>query len=346
MTKTVYVKKLPIGGGNRVTIQSMTNTPTADFDKTADQIDRLIAAGCDIIRLAVCSDEEVEVCKRYIDRFSVPLVADIQFDHRLAIRCSEIGFSKVRINPGNIGSETNVKKLVDVCKANGTPIRIGVNGGSLEKELSGSGAAALSESALKNVALLEKFGFYDTIISVKSSDVRTMIEANRIISTKCDYPLHLGVTESGDVEAGTIKSAIGIGALLAEGIGDTIRVSLSGDPVNEVYAARNILRAVGLDKNYCEIISCPTCSRCSYDLAGVVSEIREFTNDISSPLKVAIMGCVVNGPGEAKGADCGVAGGKDKAVLFKKGEVIKTIPASDIVTELKKLISDLIGDRG
>lgn len=345
MTKAVYVNKLPIGGGNRVTIQSMTNTPTADFDRTAAQIDRLIAAGCDIIRLAVCSEAEVEVCKRYIDRFSVPLVADIQFDYRLAIRCSEIGFSKVRINPGNIGSEDGVKKLVDVCKANGTPIRIGVNGGSLEKEVKGSGAEALADSALKNVALLEKFGFYNTIISVKSSDVRTMIEANRIIRTKCDYPLHLGVTESGDVDAGTIKSAIGIGALLADGIGDTIRVSLSGDPVSEVYAARNILRAIGLDKNYCEIISCPTCSRCSYDLAAVVGEVKEFTANIDKPLKVAIMGCVVNGPGEAKNADCGVAGGVDKAVLFKKGEVIKTIPSSDILIELKKLISVLAGDR-
>ena len=345
MTKEVYVNKLPIGGGNRVTIQSMTNTPTADFDRTAAQIDRLIAAGCDIIRLAVCSEAEVEVSKRYIDRFSVPLVADIQFDYRLAIRCSEIGFSKVRINPGNIGSEDGVKKLVDVCKANGTPIRIGVNGGSLEKEVNGSGAEALADSALKNVALLEKFGFYNTIISVKSSDVRTMIEANRIISTKCDYPLHLGVTESGDVDAGTIKSAIGIGALLADGIGDTIRVSLSGDPVSEVYAARNILRAIGLDKNYCEIISCPTCSRCSYDLAAVVGEVKEFTANIDKPLKVAIMGCVVNGPGEAKNADCGVAGGVDKAVLFKKGEVIKTIPTSDILIELKKLISVLAGDR-
>ena len=346
MTRTVNVKNLPIGGGNRVTIQSMTNTPTADFEKTADQIDRLIAAGCDIIRLAVCSSEEVEVCKRYIDKFNVPLVADIQFDYKLAIRCSEIGFSKVRINPGNIGSEAGVKKLVDVCKANGTPIRIGVNGGSLEKEVHGSGAEALAESALKNVALLEKFGFYDTIISVKSSDVRTMIEANRIISSKCDYPLHLGVTESGDVDAGTLKSAIGIGALLADGIGDTIRVSLSGDPINEVYAARNILRAVGLDKNYCEIISCPTCSRCSYDLAAVVSEVREFTMDFNSPLKVAVMGCVVNGPGEAKNADCGVAGGKDKAVLFKKGQIIKTIPTTDILFELKKLISQLTGDKG
>lgn len=342
MTKTVYVKNIPIGGGNRVTVQSMTNTPTADFERTSKQIDGLVKAGCDIVRLAVCNDQEVEVCKKLLSSFDVPLVADIQFDYRLAIKCSDIGFSKVRINPGNIGGENNVLELVAACKANETPIRVGVNGGSLEKDLLRSGAEALAESALRNVALLEKFGFYDIIISVKSSDVRTMIAANRIIATRCDYPLHLGVTESGDIEDGTLKSAIGIGSLLIGGIGDTIRVSLSGDPINEVYAARNILRAAGLDKNYCEIISCPTCSRCNYDLASVVAKVKEFTKDIVKPLKVAVMGCVVNGPGEAMGADCGVAGGKDKAVLFKKGKIVGTIPSSDVLPELKKLITEYV----
>ncbi len=340
MTKTIYVKNLPIGGGNRVSVQSMTNTKTSDVPKTCAQIERLIAAGCDMIRLAVCSEEEVKACKEYIRLYDVPLVADIQFDSKLAIMCSDIGFAKVRINPGNIGGEDRVRELVKACKANHTPIRIGVNGGSLEKNLSGTKAEALAQSALKNVALLEKYGFYDIIVSAKSSDVVTMIEANRIISKECDYPLHLGVTESGDVNTGTVKSAIGIGALLADGIGDTIRVSLSGDPVSEVLAAKDILRAVGLDKNYCEIISCPTCSRCGYDLASVVEEVRKEAEDITSPLKIAVMGCVVNGPGEAKDADFGVAGGGDRAVLFKKGEIYKTIPMSDIVPELKKLIAE------
>lgn len=345
MSKIVKVKNLVLGGGNRVTIQSMTNTPTADEQKTSEQIRRLIEAGCDIVRLAVCTNEEVDVCKRYIANFDIPLVADIQFDHRLAVRCSEIGFSKVRINPGNIGGEDCVKRVVDACKANRTVIRVGVNGGSLENGIIGGGADALAASALKGVELVNKYGFDDIIVSVKSSEVKTMIQANRIIASKCDYPLHLGVTESGDVCDGTLKSAIGIGSLLCDGIGDTIRVSLSGDPVSEVLAARNILRSISLDKNYCEIVSCPTCSRCSYDLESAVREIKQFTKDVAQPLKVAIMGCVVNGPGEAKNADLGVAGGKDKAVLFAKGEVIKTINQSDIVSELKNLITKFLSEK-
>lgn len=345
MTKSVFVKNTPIGGGSRVTIQSMTNTPTADIDKTGEQISRLIAAGCDIVRLAVSSDAEVEACKQYIKSFDVPLVADIQFDHRLAVACSDIGFAKVRINPGNIGGDEGVKRVVQACKANRTAIRVGVNGGSLEGGVIGGGAQALAASALSSVNKVRAYGFDDIVISVKSSDVRTMIEANRIVSKACDYPLHLGVTESGDVESGTLKSAIGIGALLAMGIGDTIRVSLSGDPVEEIKAARNILRSVGLDKNFCELISCPTCSRCSYDLEGTVRELRRFTDGITVPLKVAVMGCVVNGPGEAKNADCGVAGGKDKAVLFCKGEIVKTVPQSDILPEIKGLITKILAEK-
>ncbi|MBE5730782.1 MAG: flavodoxin-dependent (E)-4-hydroxy-3-methylbut-2-enyl-diphosphate synthase [Clostridiales bacterium] len=345
MTKTVYVKNTPIGGGSRVTIQSMTNTPTADVEKTSRQISRLVAAGCDIVRLAVSSDAEVEACKQYIKDFDVPLVADIQFDHRLAVACSDIGFAKVRINPGNIGGEDGVKRVVQACKANRTAIRVGVNGGSLEGGVIGGGAEALAKSALKSVDKVRSYGFEDIVISVKSSDVRTMIEANRLVSQACDYPLHLGVTESGDVEGGTLKSAIGIGALLAMGIGDTIRVSLSGDPVEEVKAARNILRSVGLDKSFCELISCPTCSRCNYDLEGTVRELRRFTDGISVPLKVAVMGCIVNGPGEAKNADCGVAGGKDRAVLFCKGEIVKTVPQADILPEIKGLISKILAEK-
>lgn len=340
MTKAVKVGDVTIGGGNKITVQSMTNTPTLDEIKTKAQISRLIEAGCDIIRLAVCSDEEVEMCKKYIAFCSVPLVADIQFDYKLAVRCSDIGFCKVRINPGNIGSEKGVRELVAACKANGTPIRIGVNGGSLQSGLSSSGAEALAESALKNVAMLERLGFYDVIISVKSSDVSTMVKANTVISKKCDYPLHLGVTESGDAMDGTIKSAIGIGSLLLGSIGDTVRVSLSDDPVSEVYAARRILRSIGLDKNYCEVISCPTCSRCNYDLFSVVKQVKELVKDIKVPLKVAVMGCVVNGPGEAKDADCGVAGGGNgRAALFAGGKTIKTIPSDEIVPELSRLIN-------
>ncbi len=343
MTKrAIKVGNSIIGGGSRITIQSMTNTPTSNVDATTKQIDRLIKAGCDIIRLAVCSNEEVEACKKYIAFSKVPLVADIQFDYKLAVMCSDIGFGKVRINPGNIGSEKGVRELVSACKANSTPIRIGVNGGSLENGLNENGAKALAESALKNVAMLNKFGFYDIVISAKSSDVRIMVDANRIISKECDYPLHLGVTESGDISDGTVKSAIGIGSLLLDGIGDTIRVSLSSDPVDEVSAARSILRAVGLDKNYCEVISCPTCSRCGYDLFEVVRQVKELVSDINVPLKVAVMGCVVNGPGEAKNADCGVAGGgKGKAVLFSRGKIIKTVTKDEILPELSKLISSL-----
>ena len=292
----------------------------------------------------MCSDEDIRACKSYIADKKVPLVADIQFDYRLAIKCSDIGFDKVRINPGNIGSKDGVRELVAACKANGTPIRIGVNGGSLEAGV-GDGAKALTKSALQNVALLEEFGFNDIVVSAKSSSVPVMVEANRLLFASCPYPLHLGVTESGDVEDGTVKSAIGIGSLLISGIGDTIRVSLSGDPVSEVFAARNILRAAGLDKNYCEVISCPTCSRCNYDLFGTVKQVKELVKDVSVPFKVAVMGCVVNGPGEAKGADCGVAGGKDKAVLFLHGKVVKTVDHKDILPELGALISKALENK-
>lgn len=346
MTKAIKVGNLLIGGGNKISIQSMTNTPTLDEQKTTLQISRLIEAGCDLIRLAVSSEQEVELCKKYIAFSQVPLVADIQFDYKLAVKCSDIGFNKVRINPGNIGSEKGVRELVAACKANGTHIRIGVNGGSLQSGLSSSGAEALAESALENAALLSRLGFHDIVISAKSSDVPTMVKANRLIAKQCDYPLHLGVTESGDLKDGTLKSAIGIGALLLDGIGDTIRVSLSDDPVQEVYAARNILRSIGLDKNYCEVISCPTCSRCHYDLFSVVKQVKELAKDVDVPLKVAVMGCVVNGPGEAKDADFGVAGGGDgRAVLFSGGKVLGSITSDEIVPRLRELIDRHVGEK-
>ncbi|WP_251182875.1 flavodoxin-dependent (E)-4-hydroxy-3-methylbut-2-enyl-diphosphate synthase [Anaerocaecibacter muris] len=348
MSATVRIKNIQIGGGNRIAVQSMTNTDTLDTQATADQLKRLQLAGCDIARIAVSSEAEVNACAAYIGKFDMPLVADIQFDYRLAVKCAEIGFDKIRFNPGNIGDESKVKYTVDACKAHGTPIRIGVNTGSLEKEFSGmSKSDALVASALKHVRLLEKFGFYDIVISVKSSDVKTTVDAYRQLAAKTDYALHIGVTESGADERGVVRSAIGIGALLIDGIGDTVRVSLSGDPVKEVAAARLILQEAGLDKDYCEIISCPTCSRCKYDLKSAVDELKAATKDIKKRVKIAVMGCVVNGPGEASDADFGVAGGASgKAALFERGKVIGTIDVADIVPTLLKMINDKIADDG
>ncbi len=344
MSKTVKIKNLIIGGGAPIAVQSMTNTDTLDTRATAEQLMRLQDAGCDIARLAVSSDDEVEACKPLIGKFDMPLVADIQFDYRIAVRCCEIGFDKIRFNPGNIGDESKVKRVVDACKMHGVPIRIGVNTGSLEKELLGmEKSAALVESALKHVRILEKYGFNDIVISFKSSDVKTMVEAYRKLAAQVDYPLHLGVTESGTGERGVVRSAIGIGSLLLDGIGDTVRVSLSGDPVNEVYAAKTVLQEVGADKNYCEIISCPTCSRCKYDLKSIVDKLKAETEHIRKQVKVAVMGCVVNGPGEASDADFGVAGGGNgKAALFVKGKVVSTISTDEIVPTLLRLINDKI----
>ncbi|MDE7164431.1 MAG: flavodoxin-dependent (E)-4-hydroxy-3-methylbut-2-enyl-diphosphate synthase [Clostridiales bacterium] len=342
MSKSVKIKNIIIGGGNPIAVQSMTNTDTIDTEATAAQLFALQNAGCDIARLAVSSEAEVVACKPLIGRFTMPLVADIQFDYRLAVACCEIGFDKIRFNPGNIGDENNVKKVVDACKMHGVPIRIGVNTGSLEKELLGmEKSAALVKSALKHVRILEKYGFYDIVISVKSSDVGTMVNAYRQLAKEVDYPLHLGVTESGTGDRGVVRSAVGIGALLLDGIGDTVRVSLSGDPVNEIAAAKMVLQEVGADKNYCEIISCPTCSRCKYDLKAIVDRLKSETEDIRKPVKVAVMGCVVNGPGEASDADFGVAGGAGgKAALFVKGKVVRTVATEEIIPTLLALIHE------
>jgi len=344
MTKKIKVGNLFIGGGQPITIQSMTNTYTGDFSKTFSQIIDLQNAGCDIVRLAVSSMEEVEVCKQYISSCSVPLVADIQYDYKLAIACSDIGFNKIRFNPGNIGSDLRVKELTDVCKKNGTPIRIGVNAGSLSKEtLSkyGRTAKGMVESALYNVQLLEKCGFYDIILSVKSSSVMQTIEAYRLVHNLCDYPLHIGVTESGFGDSGIVKSAIGIGSLLADGIGDTIRVSLSGNPVDEVYAAKSILSALRLKNDEPEIISCPTCSRCKYDLENVVKEVSAFCKNIKKGIRVAVMGCAVNGIGEASDAHLGVAGNGDgKLVLFEDGKILGTYSKQEALEKLKQKIED------
>ena len=332
MKKNVSLGSIEIGGNNAVSVQSMLNCPSSDFEACQQQIRALKSAGCDIIRLAVTDEKDLACSKKLLAEFKdVPLVADIQFDYRIAVKCCDIGFDKVRINPGNIGGSDKVKAVVDACKANGTAIRVGVNSGSVEKEFAekyGRSARALFESAMKGVSLIERYGFDDIVISAKSSD---------------DYPLHIGVTESGGVGMGNVKSAIGIGSLLADGIGNTIRVSLTGDPVNEVYAALDILKALKL-RNYCEIVSCPTCSRCRYDMSALVNEVETLVKGVDKRLKIAVMGCVVNGPGEASDADIGIAGGNGRAVIFEKGKVLATLEYEQAVAKFKQMVGELIAN--
>lgn len=337
MTRQIKVGNVPIGGGADVVIQSMLNTKTTDVEGSLAQIRSLAAAGCQVARLAVPNMEAArgfaEICKESV----LPLVADIHFDYRLAIAAAEGGASKIRINPGNIGGEDRVKAVVDVCKDRHIPIRIGVNGGSLEKELlekyGHPTAQALVESAFGHLELLEKYGFYDTCVSMKSSHVPTMVAAARLFRSKCDYPLHIGVTETGPVRQGLIKSAMGIGALLLDGIGDTLRVSLTDDPVEEVYAAKDILKAAGLRRDGVDIISCPTCGRTRIDLIGLVNQVDAALKDCQKPITVAVMGCVVNGPGEAREADIGIAGGKNEAVLFLHGKPVKKLTGDNILDQ-------------
>ena len=324
MTKQVQVGGVAIGGGARVTIQSMTNTDTRDVPATLRQIRALADAGCDIVRVSVYDEACARAVRALVDGSPVPLVADIHFDHRLAILALENGIQKLRINPGNIGGEANVKELADALKARRVPVRIGVNSGSVEKDIlrkyGGPTPQGMVESALGHARLLEKYGFDDLVLSIKASNARATVEANRLASKACDYPLHIGVTEAGSPGMGTIKSAVGIGALLVDGIGDTVRVSLSGDPVNEVYAAKDILKAAGVLNEGVAIISWPTCGRTQIPVAEIAEKVRLATQNLRVPLKVAVMGCIVNGPGEAREADIGVAGGKDGGALFVKGE--------------------------
>ena len=342
MTRQIHVGGVTIGGGAPVVIQSMLNTKTTDVAGSLDQICRLKAAGCQIARLSVQNMEAArgfaEICKES----ELPLVADIHFDYKLAIAAAEGGASKIRINPGNIGGEDRVKAVVDVCKDKKIPIRIGVNGGSLDKRLlekyGHPTAEALVESAFEHLELLEKYGFYDTCLSMKSSTVPTMVAACRLFRSKCDYPLHIGVTETGPVKMGMIKSAMGIGALLLDGIGDTIRVSLTDDPVQEVYAAKDILKAAGLRKEGVNIISCPTCGRTSIDLIGLVNRVDEALKDCQKPITVAVMGCVVNGPGEAREADIGIAGGDGWGMIFEKGEQVEKRPYDELLPALLERI--------
>ena len=342
MTRRIVVGGVPIGGGEPVVIQSMLNTKTTDVSGSLEQIRQLASAGCQIARLAVPNMEAArgfaDICKESV----LPLVADIHFDYKLAIAAAEGGASKIRINPGNIGGEDRVRAVVDVCNERKIPIRIGVNGGSLDKRLlekyGHPTAEALVESAFQHLELLEKQGFYDTCVSMKSSNVPTMVKAARLFRERCDYPILIGVTETGPVRQGMIKSAMGIGALLLDGIGDTIRVSLTDDPVEEVYAAKDILKAAGLRKDGVDIISCPTCGRTRIDLIGLVNKVDEALKDCTKPITVAVMGCVVNGPGEAREADIGIAGGDGWGMIFEKGEQVEKLPYDELLPALLKRI--------
>ncbi len=345
MTRQIMVGDVPIGGGAPVAIQSMLNTKTTDVEGSLAQLRALQAAGCQIARLSVqnmaAARGFAEICKES----PLPLVADIHFDYKLAIAAAEGGASKIRINPGNIGGEDRVKAVVEVCKDRHIPIRVGVNGGSLDKRLlekyGHPTAEALVESAFEHLALLEKYGFYDTCLSMKSSSVPTMVRAARLFRSKCDYPLHIGVTETGPVRMGLIKSAMGIGALLLDGIGDTLRVSLTDDPVQEVYAAKDILKAAGLRREGVNIISCPTCGRTCIDLIGLVNQVEQALKNCEKPITVAVMGCVVNGPGEAREADIGIAGGDGWGMLFQKGQQIKKVPYDELLPELLARIDQM-----
>lgn len=342
MTRQIRVGDVLIGGGAPVVIQSMLNTKTTDVEGSLAQIKALKTAGCQIARLAVPNMEAARGFAEIVKESPLPLVADIHFDYKLAIAAAEGGASKIRINPGNIGGEDRVKAVVDVCKDKKIPIRIGVNGGSLDKKLlekyGHPTAEALVESAFEHLELLEKYGFYDTCLSMKSSTVPTMVAAARLFRSKCDYPLHIGVTETGPVKMGLMKSAMGIGALLLDGIGDTIRVSLTDDPVEEVYAAKDILKAAGLRKEGVNIISCPTCGRTRIDLIGLVNQVDAALKDCEKPITVAVMGCVVNGPGEAREADIGIAGGDGWGMIFEKGQQVDKLPYEELLPALLKRI--------
>ena len=345
MTKRIMVGGIPIGGGAPVVIQSMLNTKTTDVNGSLEQIRKLHAAGCQIARLAVPNMEAAKTFAEICKESPLPLVADIHFDYKLAIAAAEGGASKIRINPGNIGGEDRVKAVVDVCKERQIPIRIGVNGGSLDKRLLAKyghpTAEALVESAFEHIALLEKQDFTDICVSMKSSTVPTMVKAARLFREKCDYPIHIGVTETGPVRMGLMKSAMGIGTLLLDGIGDTIRVSLTDDPVEEVYAAKDILKAAGLRKDGVNIISCPTCGRTQIDLIGLVNQVDEALKDCNKPITVAVMGCVVNGPGEAREADIGIAGGDGCGMIFEKGVQIEKLPYDQLLPALLACIEKL-----
>lgn len=339
-TRTVNIGGLKMGGQNKVIIQSMTNTKTKDVDETVKQIKRLEEAGCEIVRIAILDLQDAKAVKQIKQRISIPLVCDIHFNPDFAIESIKSGADKIRLNPGNIEDEDKIKEIVSLCKERNIPIRIGINAGSLNKKYEHS-EEAMIESAKDHLRILEAMDFHDIVLSFKSSDPLECIKAYRLASETFDYPLHLGVTEAGGLLNSTIKSSLALGNLLLDGIGDTIRVSISDDPVEEVKVAKKLLRACGLKKDVANLISCPTCGRIQYDMLPIVKEMEEYVDTLDKDITVAIMGCPVNGPLEAKRADIGVAGGKDSAVLFKKGEIIKTIPQEDIVKVLKEEIEKM-----
>ena len=346
-TRKITVNGIQIGGQNRVIIQSMTNTKTKDVDKTVEQILELENAGCEIIRVACLDEEDAKAIAEIKKRIHIPIVADIHFDYKIALTAIEAGVDKLRINPGNIGGKDRVEKVVNACKAKNIPIRIGVNSGSLEKDLlekygGKPTAEAMVESARRHVDILEELDFYDICISLKASDLDLCIEAYEKASEAFEYPLHIGITEAGTAFSGTIKSSIGLGVLLREGIGDTLRVSLSDDPIEEIKVAKEILKDCNLYKKSPTLIACPTCGRTQINLIPIAKEVEKFLQNIESPIKVAVMGCGVNGPGEAKEADIGIAGGIKEGLLFKKGETIKKVPQEKIVEVLKKEILEMI----
>ena len=338
MAKEVRIGNRVIGGENPVAIQSMLSIPSTDIENSVRQAVELEKAGCEILRAAIPDADAVALIPAIKEKIHIPLVADIHFDYRLALAAVEAGVDKIRINPGNIGSEDRVRQVVEACGNAGIAIRVGVNGGSLDKRLlekyGSPTAEALAESALENVALLEKYGFTDTVISIKSSNVRTMMNACRLVSERCDYPLHLGVTEAGTARIGMIKNAIGIGGLLVDGIGSTMRVTLTADPVEEIYAAKDILKAAGVRRFGPNIVSCPTCGRTRIDLIRLANDVEKALSGCEKEITVAVMGCVVNGPGEAREADIGVAGGNHCGILFRKGEIIKTVPEEGLLSAL------------
>lgn len=339
-TKTVTIGNRVIGGGNPVLIQSMTNTKTEDAKATAAQANRLAAAGCDIIRCAVPTMEAAQRLSEIKKQISIPLVADIHFDYRLAIAAIEHGADKIRINPGNIGGRERLKAVVDAAKERNVPIRVGVNSGSLEKELvekyRGVTAEGIVESALDKAGMIEQMGYDNLVISIKSSDVLMCVKAHELIAAKTDHPLHVGITEAGTLISGNIKSAVGLGLILHQGIGDTVRVSLTGDPLEEVKSAKLILKTLGLRTGGIEVVSCPTCGRTQIDLISLANQVENMVADIPLTLKVAVMGCVVNGPGEAKEADIGIAGGMGEGLIIKKGKVYKKVPEAQLLEELRK----------
>ncbi|MEA4933469.1 MAG: flavodoxin-dependent (E)-4-hydroxy-3-methylbut-2-enyl-diphosphate synthase [Lawsonibacter sp.] len=345
MTKRIQVGSVPVGGGAPVSIQSMTNTRTDDVEATLAQIKALASAGCEIVRVAVPDLESARAIGKIKESSPLPVVVDIHFDYKLALEAIAAGADKVRINPGNIGGEDRVKAVADACRRRNIPIRIGVNGGSLEKRILAKYGRicpeAMVESAFEHICLLNQFDFDDICVSLKSSSVSTTMKAYQQMARESHYPLHVGVTEAGTVRMGTLKSAIGIGGLLALGIGDTMRVSLSADPVQEVYAAREILKAAGIRKEGAELVSCPTCGRTRIDLISLANQVEERLKQVEKPITVAVMGCVVNGPGEASAADCGIAGGEGEGLLFQKGKIIKKVPQDQLVDELFALIETL-----